>query len=49
MFLGHYEFNFLQISKFLDNYNVFVTILLDNFKRLLSIFESANTDNELSH
>ncbi|AOR27847.1 hypothetical protein FORMB_07950 [Formosa sp. Hel1_33_131] len=40
---------FLQISEFLDNYNVFVAILLDNFKTLLSIFEFANTNNELSH
>ena len=34
---------------FLDNYNVFVTILLEKYKRLLSIFEIPNTNYEISY
>jgi len=49
VFLGHSSLIFLQISKFLDNYNVFVAILLEKYKRLLSIFEIPNTNYEISY
>ena len=39
----------MQISNFLENYNLFVIDLLEKLKTLLSIFGVPKTAYELSH